>query len=462
MKKPFPALLMSCIAITVGFVVVFLLATKPLKGSQPSQPLSGNPGLGKNIFDSRCAVCHGANGDGKGIVAVNLHPKPRDFTKGLFKFRSTESGSIPTVDDLARIINEGIHGTAMVGWKEFITGDSLQTLIAYIQSFSTRFQNEQPKPVSVSNAIPSSVKSISDGKIVYEKLECASCHGTAGDGTDAIARDFNDEWGNIIAATNLTEPWTFRSGASASDIYLRLKTGIDGTPMPSYSESASEQDLWNLANFVASLGRKPAWQMNENELQTHYSKLDETNKSNPVQRGKYLVEVFGCADCHSPFTEGRSVMEQFRMAGGSRWRIGPYGDFYTPNLTSDKETGLGNWTDEEIKEAITKGIVRGGRRMLPFPMGWTGYSMLTKNDLNAIVAYLRTIPPVHNKIPEPEPLNIFSYMWGKFKMLILKEDFPIIIYPENSGQAQATSQTNTSNNNIALKFEPVHTSGKAN
>jgi hypothetical protein len=190
--------------------------------------------------------------------------------------------------------------------------------------------------------------------------------------------------------------------------------------------------------------------------------LDESDKSNSVQRGKYLVEVFGCADCHSPFTEGRAVMEQFRMAGGSRWSIGPYGDFFPRNLTSDKETGLGNWTDEEIKNALTKGIRKDGSRLIPFPMPWTAYSALNNDDLNAIIAYLRTVPPVYNKVPEAEPLGLFSYLWAKFKMLILKEDFHINIYPGNAGQSQATSQTNSNSNNIALHVEPVHKSGKEN
>ncbi len=460
MRKPISALLLSCIAIALVFITVFLFTTKPVQGSQPPKTSSENFELGKGIYDARCAVCHGTEGNGKGIAAINLNPKPRDFTKGLFKFRSTESGSIPTDEDLARIINNGIHGTSMVGWKEFISGDSLRELLTFIKSLSPRFQIEQPKPVSVSNAIPSSDKSISDGKIVYEKLECASCHGTSGDGSNAIAKDFDDEWGNSIAATNLTEPWTFRGGASATDIYLRLKTGIDGTPMPSYNES--EQDLWNVSNYVASIGRKPVWQMNESELQTHYIKLDESNVANPVQRGKYLVEIFGCADCHSPFTEGRAVMEQFRMAGGSRWSIGPYGDFYPMNLTSEKETGLGNWTDDELKNALTKGIRKDGSRLLPFPMPWTAYSALKDDDLNAIVAYLRTVPPIYNKVPEATSLNVFSYLWAKFKMLILKDDFPIIIYPGNAGQTQATSQTNTSKNNIALQVESVHKTGKEN
>jgi hypothetical protein len=58
---------------------------------------------------------------------------------------------------------------------------------------------------------------------------------------------------------------------------------------------------------------------------------------------------------------------------------------------------------------------------------------MKEDDENAIIAYLRTVPPVYNKIPDPEPLKLFSYLWGKFRMLILKEELPVYIYPGNSG-----------------------------
>ena len=73
-------------------------------------------------------------------------------------------------------------------------------------------------------------------------------------------------------------------------------------------------------------------------------------------------------------------------------RLGPWGDVVSYNLTSDKETGLGAWTDDQIKTFVTRGIRRDGSRMLPFPMPWTSYSNLKPADLNAIVAYLRTVP----------------------------------------------------------------------
>ena len=86
-----------------------------------------------------------------------------------------------------------------------------------------------------------------------------------------------------------------------------------------------------------------------------------------------------------------------KLAGGLRMRIEPFGDYPTGNLTSDKETGLGNWTDEEIKRVITRGMLRDGTRLLPFPMDWPSFSTMNADDLNAIVAYLRTVPPVRTR-----------------------------------------------------------------
>ena len=119
-----------------------------------------------------------------------------------------------------------------------------------------------------------------------------------------------------------------------------------------------------------------------------------------MKRGAYLVETLGCVQCHSPVDENKRMLPGMRLAGGMLIRIEPFGDYPTGNLTSDKETGLGNWTDDEIKRVITKGILRDGTRLLPYPMDWASFSTMTPDDLDAIVAYLRTVPPVSNKVPQ--------------------------------------------------------------
>jgi mono/diheme cytochrome c family protein len=386
-------------------------------------------GLGKSIYDARCAPCHGSTGKGDGPNAALLNPRPRNFTSGIFKFRTTESGSLPADDDLAATVKSGLHGTAMSDWGLFIKGDSLKAVVAYLKTFSLRFQNEKPHPVHIGSPIPPSNASVAAGKKVYAKLQCADCHGSDGTGTGLVAGDFKDDWGFDIDAADLTQPWTFRGGSTARDIYLRFRTGVDGTPMPSYVGTASDKEMWDLANYVVSLARKPAWKMNEKEIKDFYAKLDAQAKANPVQRGKYLVRTIGCAGCHSTYTDDLGVVEGSQFSGGLTFDLYPFGKFTSRNLTSDKETGLGNWTDEEIKKAFTEGISREGRKFLPFPMPWTAFGSLKEDDKDAIVAYLRTIPAVNHKIPDPEKPNIFAYLWGKFRMLILKEQIPSPVFP---------------------------------
>lgn len=404
--------------------------------------------LGKSIYEMKCVQCHDREGKGHGVASAILDPRPRDFTAGKFKFRSTESGSIPTDDDLMKSVSKGLHGTAMPDWDPFLNGDTLRSVVAYVKSFSPRFQNETPKAVNMGRPIASTPASIAAGKKIFEKLECASCHGTDGQGMDAIATDFQDDWGYSVSATNLTEPWTFRGGSTLKDIYLRFRTGIDGSPMPSFAGSASDHEMWDLANYVASLGRRPVWSMNVREIKTFYAKADESARQHPVERGEYLVNTIGCGFCHSPVREDGSIIEELRLAGGQRWNLYPFDDVVSYNLTSDKETGLGSWTDDQIKTFITKGIRRDGTRMIPYPMPWPAFASLKEDDLNAIVAYLRTVPPVYNRIPEPKSPNIFSYLWGKFQALILKKSLPIHVYAGNAGLTRGKA--------ISMNLIPSH------
>jgi hypothetical protein len=86
---------------------------------------------------------------------------------------------------------------------------------------------------------------------------------------------------------------------------------------------------------------------------------------------------------------------------------------------------------------MTTGILRNGERLPPFPMDWSSFSAFTSSDLDAIVAYLRTLPPVSNRVPPHRRLPLLSYLAGKFRMLVLHQDFPITIFPGNAGTAVA-------------------------
>ena len=119
-----------------------------------------------------------------------------------------------------------------------------------------------------------------------------------------------------------------------------------------------------------------------------------------IARGKYLVTIAGCSDCHTPGSlMGKPDMKQY-LGGSDVGFAMPNGVFVAPNLTPDKETGLGKWTTEEIIVALTKGE-RPDQRVLAPIMPYNELSSLTRSDALAIVAYLRSLPPVSHKVPGP-------------------------------------------------------------
>lgn len=125
------------------------------------------------------------------------------------------------------------------------------------------------------------------------------------------------------------------------------------------------------------------------------------SQSQQVKRGKYLVDIIPCTDCHTPGSFlGHPDMKRYLGGSDVGFAIPGLGVFYGANLTSDKETGLGNWTVEQIVTAITEGTRPDGRKLAP-PMPAEWFHHLTKADAMAIAAYLKTLPPVSNKVPGP-------------------------------------------------------------
>jgi mono/diheme cytochrome c family protein len=120
-----------------------------------------------------------------------------------------------------------------------------------------------------------------------------------------------------------------------------------------------------------------------------------------VERGKYVVEIIGCTDCHTPGSLiGRPDTSKYLGGSDVGFAIPGYGVFVGPNLTSDKQTGLGNWTAEQIVAAITEGKRPDGRVLAPV-MPSQNFAHLTKSDALAVAAYLKGLPPISNKVPGP-------------------------------------------------------------
>ena len=198
------------------------------------------------------SLCHGEKGDGKGSAGELLRPAPRDFASGVYKIRST-ANKVPTDKDIFDVITHGMPGTSMPPWSVLPEKDRWN-LVAYLKTFAAEKFKEAPKKQELPKDVASSAESIKRGKEMYEAIECNKCHGTEGRGDGPSRPELKDEWGHPIAPANLTQRWTFRGGASRTDVATRLATGVLGTPMPSFIDSVEKpEDIWHLTNYIASL-----------------------------------------------------------------------------------------------------------------------------------------------------------------------------------------------------------------
>ena len=206
---------------------------------------------GRQLYAKRCQACHGEKGDGKGPVAPFLDPRPRDFTAGIYKLRSTASGEPPTDEDLFRVVTRGVPGTAMSGWTRLSEQDRW-AVIAYIKRFSEVFR-DRGTVIAPAKEVSASPEVIARGKELYQRAKCWECHGQGGRGDGPNAPTLKDDFSNAIRAADLREGWRIKGGRDARDIFMRFSTGLDGTPMPSYADSLGEEERWALAHYVKSL-----------------------------------------------------------------------------------------------------------------------------------------------------------------------------------------------------------------
>lgn len=213
--------------------------------------LRGEASRGKKLYQRFCIGCHGEQGDGRGENAVHVDPRPRDFTTGTFKCRSTPSGMIPLDTDLFNTIGRGLYSTAMPSWGP-LTQKQRADLVAYIKSFSSRFQEEKPgAPLEIPSETPSTRDSIDRGRELYQTtIKCSLCHGKEGRGDGPSAATLTDSKGLPIAPYDFTSSARFKCGESNEDLYRVLMTGLDGSPMASFSNSLKPEQARDLIHYV--------------------------------------------------------------------------------------------------------------------------------------------------------------------------------------------------------------------
>ena len=215
--------------------------------------LSGHAAAGKPLYERYCAGCHGDDGDAQGENAQWIDPKPRDFTAGVFKCRSTQTGALPTDQDLFDAMTRGFVTTNMPAWLP-LTNQNRVDLVAYVKTFSPRWAGEQPgTPIPIPPEPAATAEGILHGRQLFQRMECWKCHGPAGHGDGPSASTLTDSKDNPIRPYNFVVGSRFMCGVTNQDLYRIFMTGLDGSPMPSFADQIEPAEAWDLVHFLRTL-----------------------------------------------------------------------------------------------------------------------------------------------------------------------------------------------------------------
>lgn len=240
--------------------------------------------MGALVYHQRCASCHGVTGDGNGPAAEYLDPEPRDYRKGVFKFTST-GRSKPRKADLIRTVKYGAKGTSMPSFR-WLDEREMSAVVDYVIVLSQRGETEQKLIIlsedeeleyAAEDALavyeswteapakliqpktpppPKTEEAILSGRHEFLVKGCAKCHGANAQGFTTFP--MQDDWGNQLYAANLTSGM-LHGGRREIDVYRRIYSGINGTPMPAFGPEFSPaytndpEKIWHLTYYVLAL-----------------------------------------------------------------------------------------------------------------------------------------------------------------------------------------------------------------
>ncbi len=387
--------------------------------------------LAEELYQNHCLRCHGVEGNGKGPAHTNLRPWPRNFQKGSFKFRSTPIGTLPTVADLERVISKGILRSSMPPFENLLTEEEIRVLALYTLNLAKRSEKKEGKPVPLSRH-QNRESDVKNGEVAYHKLGCVQCHGYHGQGLGPAAGNTRDEDGWWMQPTDLTDSMAYGGGSETQQIYKHLKTGLGSSSMPHYGETVADQTLWQLARYLKTL------QVSSDQREP--VSREKWNQVLPEEvRGEYLTRSMACGLCHTNYRRDGSYREQYYLAGGVRFYIPGYGTIYMRNLTSDKETGIGNWTKQQIIDSIKQGQAP-DRQLDALGMPWPFFYHLNDSDVSAIAAYLQTLEPIKNKVPDRKMDPIWSRLYHRVKQLLGLEYGHLEYWAGNAGKDEVNEK----------------------
>lgn len=228
--------------------------------------LTGNAAAAAGDYRRYCVGCHGELGDGNGENAVWLDPKPRDFTLGIFKCRSTPTGTLPTDQDLYDTVGRGLDRSNMPQWNT-LSAVERADLVAWLKHFSPRWQKEKPgEPIQIPPEPEVTAERVKAGAAVYGRVQCWKCHGVQGMANGPSASTLTDDLGRPILAYNFTDGSRPKCGDTDRDIYRIFMTGLDGTPMPSFSDNIKPDEAWDLVFYLRTLQPPNRYNLKEREF----------------------------------------------------------------------------------------------------------------------------------------------------------------------------------------------------
>ena len=216
---------------------------------------------GKTVYAQNCLACHGVKGDGKGDAAAFLLPRPRNFVQANFRLRSTPPSHLPTDADLFRSVSLGMPGTPMPPWRVNLSDDDRWAVVEYIKTFSPRFANtneDRQTVVSLGTPPARNEVTVAEGKALFTKMACITCHGETGRGDGTSGVNLVDDSQTRIKPRDFTKPAMFKSGYSTKEIARTILTGFNGTPMVGFNGAIPAQDAWKLAYYVESFAQPAA------------------------------------------------------------------------------------------------------------------------------------------------------------------------------------------------------------
>jgi|APTNR8051073442_1049403.scaffolds.fasta_scaffold02273_2 mono/diheme cytochrome c family protein len=248
---------------STAFAVLTMAAVALCRGLQPvaetPQELDMDTYLqGRQIFESQCAPCHGRTGRGDGEWAEGVTTKPRNFRKGIFKYRSTPMGFLPTTEDLMRTIRNGVSGTMMPTFNK-LPDEDMRAVIAYVRGFSRKWDRAEnftapipPPPVpDWFHDTEKRAPHAASGAVTFQQF-CFVCHGTSAKGNGPGSKGLIDVWENPITPADLTQAH-HHSGDSPTDLYRTISLGLDGTPMVGFRQLLKPEQIWDLIAFIHSV-----------------------------------------------------------------------------------------------------------------------------------------------------------------------------------------------------------------